>query len=284
MPATSTIEVIKTSPHIGAEIRGVDLSEDLSDEAFAQIRQAFSDHSVIFFRDQDLTPDQHIAFAERWATINVNRFFTPVGTHPQVAEVRKEPDQKANIGSNWHTDHTYDQIPAMGSILYAREVPPVGGDTLFASQCAAYDALSDAMKKTLGSLRAEHSSRHAFGIERDETGRIGNAAAATQDAVHPVVIKHPLSGRPALYVNTDFTLRFEGWTDEESAPLLQWLYAHATRPEFTTRFSWEPGSIAMWDNRATQHVAVNDYHGHRRLMHRITLEGVPLEAAFANGH
>lgn len=283
MSATSTIEVVKTSPNIGAEIRGVDLRHELSDETFAKIRQAFSDHGVIFFRDQDITPDQHIAFAQRWATINVNRFFTPVETHPQVAEVRKEPEQTANIGANWHTDHTYDQIPAMGSILYAREVPPVGGDTLFASQYAAYDALSDAMKQTLGTLRAEHSSRHVFGVVRPETGRIGNAAAALQDAVHPVVIKHPLSGRPALYVNTDFTLRFEGWTDEESEPLLRWLYEHATRPEFTTRFSWEPGSIAMWDNRATQHIAINDYHGHRRLMHRITLEGEPLEAAAMNG-
>ena len=151
-----TVEVVKTSPNVGAEIRGVDLSKDLSDDTFALIRQAFSDHGVIFFRDQDITPDQHIAFAERWSKINVNRFFRPVESHPQIAEVRKEPDQTQNIGSLWHTDHTYDQIPAMGSILYAREVPPVGGDTLFASQYAAYDALSPALQQTLRTLSLIH--------------------------------------------------------------------------------------------------------------------------------
>lgn len=278
------IEVIPTSPAVGAEIRGVDLARGVTDEEFATIRQAFVDHGVIFIREQDITPEQHIAFAERWGEINVNRFFTPVADHPRIAEVRKEPHQKLNIGVNWHTDHTYDTIPAMCSVLYAREVPPVGGDTLFAGQCAAFDALSDGMKQTLLGLYAEHSSRHAFGdIAPTGVGgegtRIGNPDLATQDAVHPVVIKHPLSGRPALYVNTDFTLRFVGWTDEESKPLLEWLYAHATRPEFTTRFVWEPGSLAMWDNRATQHMAVNDYQGHRRLMHRITIEGESLEPA-----
>lgn len=283
------IEVVQTSPAVGAEIRGVDLAVGLSDDDFAIVHQAFVDHGVVFFRDQEITPDQHVAFAERWGQININRFFQPVPTHPQVAQVLKEPDQKTNIGANWHTDHTYDQIPAMCSILYAREVPPVGGDTLFASQCAAYDALSDGMKQTLLGLQAEHSSRHAFGAggaqsapsPKNESAapRIGNPELANQDALHPVIIKHPLSGRPALYVNTDFTLRFHGWSDEESAPLLQWLYVHATRPEFTTRFVWQEGSIAMWDNRATQHIAVNDYHGHRRLMHRITIEGEALHAA-----
>ena len=283
-----SIEVTKLSPSVGAVISGVDLASGPSDEQFAEIKQAFTEHSVVFFRDQDLTPEQHIAFAERWGQINVNRFFTPVDGYPRIAEVRKEPDQKKNIGVNWHTDHSYDQIPALGSVLYAREVPSVGGDTLFASMPAAYDALSPGLKKTLSGLRAEHSSRHAFGAAArakaaeaggDIVGRIGNAELATQDAVHPVVIKHPLSGRPSLYVNTDFTLRFEGWTDEESAPLLQFLYAHASRPEFTCRFGWEEGSLAVWDNRACHHQALNDYHGERRLMHRITIEGVELEEA-----
>ena len=283
------IEVVQTGPAVGAEIRGVDLAVGLSDDDFVTVRQAFIDHGVVFFRDQDITPDQHLAFAQRWGEINVNRFFQPVTTHPQVAQVLKEPDQTTNIGANWHTDHTYDQVPAMCSILYAREVPPLGGDTMFASQYAAFDALSEGMKQMLLGLRADHSSRHAFGAggaqqglsPKNESGgpRIGNPELAKQDAVHPVIIEHPLSGRPALYVNTDFTLRFQGWSDEESAPLLEWLYAHATRPEFTTRFSWQPGSIAMWDNRATQHIALNDYHGHRRLMHRITIEGEPLRAA-----
>jgi taurine dioxygenase len=282
----STIEVYPLSPALGAEIGGVDIAAGIDDRQFAELRQAFADYGVVFLRDQQITPDEHLEFARRWGDINVNRFFRAVDSHPQIAEVRKEPDQKANIGSSWHTDHSYDQIPAMGSILYAREVPRVGGDTLFASMYAAYDALSDGFRKMLSPMRALHSSRHAFGegayigTDLDDLGgRLGNTEAATQDAVHPVVIRHPLSGRPALYVNGDFTLRFEGWSDEESRPLLEYLYAHASRPDFTCRFRWRRGSMAIWDNRATHHCALNDYHGERRLMHRVTIEGVALEAA-----
>ncbi|MDJ0777992.1 MAG: TauD/TfdA family dioxygenase [Gammaproteobacteria bacterium] len=282
------IRVTPVSPALGAEIGNVDIAAGVSDEQFAEIRQAFIEYGVIFLRDQEITPEQHIGFAERWGQININRFFRPVASHPQIAEVRKEPHQKNNIGAQWHTDHSYDQVPALGSILYAREVPRVGGDTLFASMYAAYDALSDGMQRMLLGLQAEHSSRHSFGeeayvgIDDDELGgRLGNVEAATQDALHPVVIKHPLSGRPALYVNPEFTLRFAGWTDAESRPLLEYLYQHARQNEFTCRFHWQPGSMAIWDNRATQHCALNDYHGQRRLMHRITLDGVPLEAAAA---
>ena len=276
------------SPALGAEIRGVDIACGIDDRQFADLRQAYIDHGVIFLRDQDITPEQHIAFARRWGEINVNRFFQAVATHPLIAEVRKEPGQTRNIGADWHTDHSYDQIPAMGSILYAREVPSVGGDTLFASQYAAYDTLSDGLKAILSTMHAEHSSRHVFGENafaaaeiEDLAGRLGNTAGATQDAVHPVVIRHPLSGRPALYVNGDFTVKFEGWTQAESQPLLDYLYAHACRNEFTCRFQWRRGSMAIWDNRATQHCALNDYPAERRLMHRITLEGVALEAATA---
>lgn len=274
-----TISVERASSSVGAVLSGVDL-RSIGDEQFAEIRRAFVDHGVIFFRDQDLTPDDHVAFARRWGEINVNRFFTPVASHPMIAEVRKEPGQQINIGGAWHTDHSYDQVPALGSILVAREVPAVGGDTLFSSMCAAYEALSDGLKRTLLGLEAEHSSRHVFGAasaapaERDEL--FSNAEAATQDAVHPVVIEHPLSGRPALYVNLGFTTNFVGWTKEESQPLLDFLYRHAARHEFTCRFRWEPGSVAFWDNRAVHHNALNDYHGHRRLMHRITIEGEPI--------
>ena len=282
-----TITVTKASPNVGAYIGGVDIAAGVDDTQFEEIRRAFIEHSVIFFRDQFISPDQHIEWAQRWGDINVNRFFKAVDTHPQIAEVRKEPDQKKNIGTFWHTDHSYDQIPAMGSVLYAREVPDVGGDTLFASQYAAFEGLSEGMQQTLLRMNAHHSSRHAFGALAylDEAsraglgGRLGNAEAATQDALHPVVIRHPLSGRPALYVNHDFTVKFEGWTTEESQPLLDFLYDHASKLEYTCRFSWEPGSMAIWDNRAVHHKALNDYHGHRRLMHRITIEGVPLEAA-----
>ena len=281
-----TIQAVPVSRAVGAEITGVDIATDVSEEQLAELKQAYSDFGVIFLRDQDISPDQHIAFARRWGEINVNRFFQPVESHPVIAEVRKEPMQKSNIGSTWHTDHSYDPIPAMGSILYARAVPKLGGDTLFSSMYAAYDALSEGMKKTLSGLRAEHSSRHAFGEQayvdmdmEDIGGRLGNTDAATQDATHPVIIRHPLSGRPALYVNGDFTVKFAGWTKAESQPLLDFLYQHARQNEFTCRFQWQKGSMAIWDNRATHHCAINDYHGELRLMHRITIAGEVLVAA-----
>ncbi|HEX5078219.1 MAG TPA: TauD/TfdA family dioxygenase [Geminicoccaceae bacterium] len=281
MPSDGLIEIAPVASALGAEIRGVDLSEELADSETAAIRDALGRYGVIFFRDQHLTPEQHIAFGRRWGEIEVNRFFRPVEGYPMIAEVRKEPDQRQNIGSTWHTDHSYDEAPAMGSILYAREVPEVGGDTLFANMCLAYETLSDGLKKTLEGLRAWHSSRHVFGhggsareLQRD--ARVGNPGLATQDALHPVVIRHPGTGRKALYVNASFTVRFNGWTEEESKPLLDFLYRHAAQPEFTCRFRWQTGSIAFWDNRSTWHYALNDYPGQRRLMHRITLRGVPL--------
>jgi taurine dioxygenase len=276
------IDIRPVGGAVGAEIHGLDLARPLDDDDVATLRSALFEHGVVFFRDQHLTPEQHVAFGERFAPINVNRFFAHAPGYPMIAEVRKEPDQKANIGGGWHTDHSYDQIPALGSILYAREVPPTGGDTMFASMYAAYDALSDGLKATLEGLRAQHSSRHVFGAAAkrmatsDLKGRLQNADLATQDATHPVVIRHPGSGRKALYVNPGFTLQFEGWTADESRPLLEYLYRHAARPEFTCRFRWQPGSLAFWDNRATWHYALNDYQGERRLLHRITLEGVSL--------
>lgn len=285
IPGFKTIRAKPLSPALGAEIDGVNIAAGIGDEQFAELLQAFVDYGVIFLRDQDITPDQHIEFARRWGEINVNRFFQAVETHPLIAEVRKEADQKTNIGSGWHTDHSYDPIPAMGSILYAREVPSLGGDTLFASMYAACERLSDGLRQMLSTMYAEHSSRHVFGeggyTDTDLEGRLGNTAAATQDAVHPVIIKHPLSGRPALYVNGGFTVKFEGWSQQESQPLLDYLYAHAHQNEFTCRFHWSKGSMAIWDNRATHHFALNDYHGEFRLMHRITIDGVELESATA---
>lgn len=280
MPYRS-IDVQPVSGALGAEIHGVDIAQGLSDEEFAEVRQAYYEFGVIFFRDQDLTPDQHLGFAQRWGEINVNRFFKAVDGYPLIAEVRKESGQKENIGGDWHSDHSYDLAPAMGSILYAREVPELGGDTLFASMYSAYESLSKGLEKTLENLKAVHSSRHVFGAERhcEDTNlrdRFEHPELATQDAVHPVVLRHPDTGRKALYVNPIFTVRFDGWTEEESKPLLAYLYQHAARPEFTCRFRWQKGSLAFWDNRATWHYALNDYHGGRRVMHRITVEGVPL--------
>ena len=279
--AHPTISITPQSPALGAVIEGVDLARDLSENTLDALKDAFGRYSVIFFRGQDLTPEQHIDLAERWGTINVNRFFKPLEDYPQIAQVIKEADQKENIGAVWHTDQSYDEIPAMGSILYARKVPEVGGDTIFSSMYLACESLSDGMKDMLGGLKAWHSSRHAFGYgatdrEHYEDGRFANPDLATQDALHPVVITHPITGKKALYVNTDFTVRIDGWTIEESKPLLDFLYAHGARQEFTCRFHWEPGSIAFWDNRATWHYALNDYHGEEPIMHRITLEGAPL--------
>lgn len=271
---------------VGAFVSGISMSGDVTDNDVTSIKSALGDYGVLFFRDQNVTPDEHIAFAEHFSDININRFFTPVDGHPKIAEVRKEPDQKKNIGGGWHTDHSYDLEPALGSILLARETPPTGGDTVFANMYTAYETLSDGLKKALEGLRAEHSSRHVFGVDaprfqepgNDVNTRLSNPELATQDSVHPVVITHPISGRKALYVNPGFTLKFEGWTKEESQPLLDMLYKHAAKMEHTYRFQWAPGSVAFWDNRATWHFALNDYHGSRRLMHRITLEGGPLAA------
>ena len=276
------MEVRPISGALGAEIFGVDFAVGVDEETFDCIRTTFHEHGVIVIRDQDLTPEQHVAAARRFGAINVNRFFTPVAGHPEVAEVRKEPHQKRNIGNEWHTDHSYDDAPALGSMIYALEVPPVGGDTLFANMSLAWETLSDGMKDMLSKLEAVHSSRHVFGpgvkSSPDVADRYRNAEQAVQDAVHPVVIRHPDTGRKVLYVNPTFTVRFNGWTEEESRPLLDYLYEHASRPEFTCRVEWREGSLGLWDNRATWHLALNDYPGHRRLMHRVTIEGTTLSA------
>ena len=276
----SAIEIRPVSGGVGVELGNVDIGQGLSDAEFKAIQQAFIDNGLVFLHGQSLSPEQHIEFAERFGEINVNRFFPKVDGYEKIAAVVKEKDQKVNIGGGWHTDHSYDQIPAMGSILLARETPPVGGDTLFACMYKAYESLSDGLKKTLESMNAVHSSRHVFGdqaeYQKSLDDRLSNTELATQDAVHPVVITHPESGRKALYVNPGFTIHFEGWSAAESKPLLYYLYHHATLMEHTTRFKWAEGSIAIWDNRCTWHYALNDYHGARREMHRITVEGSPL--------
>jgi len=273
------MQITPVSEHVGAEVSGVDLAS-LGDDDVRQIEAAWAEHGVLFFRDQHLTEEQHVGFAERFAEIDVNKFFTPVDGHPQIAQVLKEADQVTNIGGGWHTDHSYDQVPAKGSILLAREVPEVGGDTKFLSVGAAFDSLSDGLKDTLRGLRAHHSNEHIFGAggpaAKDTEGRIGNPDAVG-GTTHPVVIRHPQTGRELLYVNLAFTTHFVGWTPEESRPLLDFLLTNTAEGGFDHRFHWEPGSIAMWDNRSTWHWALNDYHGHRRLMHRITVHGEPVE-------
>ena len=277
------MDILPLTGGLGAEIIGADIRRPAD---FDAIHQAFVRHSVVVIRAQDCAPEDHLAFARRFGPINVNRFFKPVEGHPEIAMVLKEKDQKQAIGEGWHTDHSYDDAPAMGSILRAIETPPTGGDTLFVSMASAYEALSPTMRRFLDGLTAVHSSRHAFGssnrdTEAVKTGRFTNAEAATQDVRHPVVITHPLSGRRGLYVNPVFTTHIEALSAAESRALLDMLYAHCQQPEFQCRVRWRNGDITMWDNRATWHKAVNDYHGHRRLMHRVTVEGVALGAAMA---
>jgi len=271
-------EIVPMTGGLGAEIIDADIRNS---KDFQAIRSAFVKHSVITIRDQSITPEDHLEFAKRWGEINTNRFFSALDGYPQIAIVLKEPDHKGAIGEQWHTDHAYDLEPALGSILHAIEVPPYGGDTIFCSMAAAYEALSEQFKQMLDGLYAWHSSRHVFGekqqdSESSQTGRIGNAAAATQDALHPVVIIHPLSGQKGLFVNPQFTTHIDGLLECESDAILSMLYTHCQRPEFHCRVRWQAGDVTMWDNRATWHKAVNDYHGYRRYMHRITVEGCAL--------
>lgn len=264
----------------GVKIHDIDVRK-ASDGDIAAIRQAVFDHGVAFFEDQRLDPESQIAFARRIAPIVVNRYFPKDQRWPEIAKVEKAETQVSNIGGGWHTDHSYDALPAMGSVLLAVETPPTGGDTLFADMYAAYDALDEAMKARLAGLKARHASAHVFGegggyaaTDRPEL----SGHADTPEAIHPVVITHPGSGKKALYVNPAFTREIVGMAADESQALLTALFAHALNKAFVHRFSWRPGSMAIWDNRCTWHHAVNDYHGHRRLMHRITLDGVALGA------
>ena len=274
--AWRTIEVAPIAGAIGAEIGGVDLSRPLPDEQVAEIRRAWLAHLVVFFRDQPLDDDAFMAFARRIGKPIEYPFVRGLDTHPEIIEVKKLEHERVNFGGIWHSDTTYLERPPMASMLLARTVPPYGGDTLFANMYVAYETLSEGLRGTLDGLRAVASSAKAD-VSRTREDRIrsdGRDAARTEYvAEHPVVRTHPETGRKALYVNVAHTVRFAGWTEDESRPLLDLLTTHLTRPEFGCRFGWRVGSLALWDNRCAQHNPVNDYHGFRRVMHRITLEG-----------
>ncbi|HET9018738.1 MAG TPA: TauD/TfdA family dioxygenase [Acetobacteraceae bacterium] len=263
---------------VGAEVSGVDLSRDLDEALVSGLRNIWLDHGVIFFRDQDLQPGRFLALARRFGRVIEYPFLRGLDDHPEIIPVVKLEHERANFGGVWHSDTAYLDVPPMATVLVAREVPPQGGDTLFASQYAAYDALSAGMKRMLEGLRAVNtSSRADVSKTREDRLRESARSDARKEyaASHPVVRTHPETGRKALYVNRAHTQNIEGMTEEESAPLLSWLFTHQERPEFTCRFRWEPGSLAFWDNRCVLHNPVNDYHGYRRVMHRITLAGDP---------
>lgn len=261
---------------LGAVIEGVDLSGPLPEALVREIRAAWLEHLVVFFRDQPLSPAAFMRFARAIGEPVEYPFVKGLPDFPEIIEVVKLPHERVNFGGIWHTDTAYLEIPPMASMLLAREVPPFGGDTMWANQYLAYEALSPGMRRMLDGLHAVNSSAKAD-VSRTREDRIRDQgqqdARREYLAEHPVVRTHPETGRRALYVNVAHTLRFRDMTEEESAPLLRWLHEHQVRPEFTCRFSWEPGSIALWDNRCSLHNPVNDYHGFRREMHRITLAG-----------
>jgi taurine dioxygenase len=269
------MEIRRISGAIGAEIHGIDLSSP-TDQEVASIRKIWLEHLVVFFRDQELSPDAFMAFARRIGKPVEYPFVKGIAGFPEIIEVKKLEHEKVNFGGVWHSDTAYLEQPPMASMLLAREVPPTGGDTLFANMYLAYETLSDGMKRMLDGLIGVNDSAKA-NVTRTREDRIktdgGESVGKALVAEHPVVRTHPETGRKALYVNYGHTVRFKGMTDEESAPLLDYLFRHQIRPEFTCRFSWQPGSMALWDNRCAQHNPINDYHGYRRVMHRITLQG-----------
>ena len=269
------IQVKTISGALGAEIHGVDLAR-IDKEIFAEIHHAFMENLVIFFRDQTITPDQQVAFSARFAPIGYYPFLKGLPDHPAVIEVRKEPEDELNFGGVWHTDTAYLAKPPMGSVLYAKEVPKNGGDTMFANLYLAYETLSDPMKAMLDGRKAVNSSRKgdaAAGRQKSVDENPKDASDVQTESTHPALRTHPETGRQALYVNRGHTVCFEGATPEELAPILEYLFEHQIRPEFTCRFQWAPGSIAIWDNRCALHYPLNDYHGQRRVMHRVTMEG-----------
>jgi len=271
MKHNQSISISPIAGALGAEIGNIDLSQPLTDKLTSAIRQALLDHLVIFFRDQDITPEQHTAFARRFGELQTYPMISGLVGFPEIVPVIKLANETFNFGGLWHSDTTYLEEPPMGAILVARELPPVGGDTLFANMYMAYDSLSEGMKLMLSELVGVSESSKAD-VTRTREDRI-KGVATSLTAEHPVVRTHPETCRKALFVNYGHTVRFKYMTEAESTPILDFLFRHQTRPEFTCRFRWAPGSITFWDNRATQHNPINDYHGYKRVMHRVTIAG-----------
>ena len=270
------MQVKRIAGALGAELSGLNLVRGCSANEAADIRRALLDHQVIFLRDQHLTPQQFLDFAEAFGEPVRYPFVSGIVGFPAIIEVKKLEHETVNFGGIWHSDTTYLDEPPMGTMLLSREVPNYGGDTMFASQYSAYEALSDEMKRIIEPLVGISSSAQAD-VSKTREDRIKSDGQMVDQKVfsaeHPVVRTHPETGRKALYVNIAHTAGIKGLTQEESQPLLRFLFQHQVKPEFTCRFSWTPDAIAFWDNRCVQHNPVNDYHGFRRVMQRITLRG-----------
>lgn len=263
---------------LGAEVSDVHLGK-VDDETFAEIHRAWLEHQVLFFREQEITPAEQVAFARRFGELDTYPFIKPLADHPEVIPIIKEPENRFNFGGGWHSDGAYMPEPPMATMLYAREVPKTGGDTMFASMYSAWEALSPGMKALLDGLVAVFTANKVHGQDGfykkadHPMEKIKDEEKIANRSEHPVIRTHPETGRKALYVSMPHTERFKKMSTEESRPLLDYLVAHATKPEFVTRFQWRVGSLALWDNRAVQHYALNDYQGQRREMHRITVKG-----------
>ena len=281
----TTYQRIQVSPlagSLGAEIGGVDLRR-MDDADFAEIHRAWLQHQVIYFRDQTMTPDEHLDFARRWGEIHIHPFNAPMEGYPEILQILKTEAATRNNGNRWHSDQMYTAAPAKATILLAREMPPYGGDTMFSNLYLAYETLSDGMKEMLSGLKGVHngnSSKNFLGGSRAAQAKMGLIPTPQKDpdpdvqtvSVHPIIRTHPETGRKALYIGSH-TERFDGMTDDESKPLLDYLMAHTSRPEFICRVRWEVGTLTMWDNRCCQHYALNDYQGQRRSVHKITVKG-----------
>jgi len=276
MPTTTRLDVQPIAGALGAEISGVDLGGDLDDATIAEIRRALLEHGVIFFRDQEFDAEQHKRLARRFGEIFVHPNYAGTQADPEIVMIRREPGDTRVVGEDWHTDTTMMPKPPMGAILYAIEVPPFGGDTLFANQYLAYETLSDGMKRLIDGLRAIHSDRLVAGPQ--SRASVGRSTKARHDdawretvSTHPMAIRHPETGRKALFVNVSYTVGIEGLAEDESRPLLDFLMEHGNRPEFTCRFRWTQGAVAFWDNRCVKHLAINDAGPFRRVMRRVQI-------------
>lgn len=273
------ITVERLSPSCGAIIYGVDLTAPPCEEVFKEIHRALLENLVIFFRDQDLTTSQLKAFAACFGELDIHGILKGLDGHPEVLEVLTEPDDTNVYSQGWHADVTYQPCPTMGAILRAIDVPEIGGDTLFSNQYLAYESLSTGMQRMLSNLTAVHSSVHVYGTRqasmdlKDENMVVSKKEAQSAESTHPVIRTHPETGRKSLFVNDHYTIRFSNMSVEESTPLLQYLFKHAIRPEYSCRFQWQEHSIAFWDNRCLLHNPVADYLGERRYLHRVVVKG-----------
>lgn len=270
------MKVTALATAMGAEVRGVDLSAPLDIGLVAELRSVWLEYQMIVIKEQKLTPAKQLSFAKAIGEPDIYPFLEGLDGFPMITEVLKKESEKVNFGGIWHSDTTYQRCPPMATLLYAKQIPPLGGDTLFANQYEAYAQLSEPLRAVLSQLHALNAAgKQRVSSTRSERLKDSSSGVNPDDlaGVHPVVRTHPETDRKALFVNAAHTVEFDGWTAEESKGLLDYLFAHQISPEFQCRLRWQVGDVAFWDNRCVQHYPLNDYHGHRRLLHRITLKG-----------